>query len=289
MQRDLYLSSLRNPETLENSLGYAVELHHKVDADLWREELTRFSNSQSILRSDVIQCLSPVADPAYLCVAHSADVALDIIDLSEQNGDTSESEESLQTRIESLIRRPYYFEGKTRSSLVNYHLIKLSEEHWVAILATHHLVMDGVAYAQQLLTVVDNYQKRYEDASCTDITIKPDLFADYVEYDRQQVDSQDTVAYWRDQLAAVEPLYYNVQNPLNENVRKHLTFSSEHWDGVRQYCRQHKITPTLYFKSIYGLMVNHYCRQAFSADDSDFLISEFGAGRPKGHADGVGC
>jgi len=289
MQRDLYLSSLRNPETLENSLGYAVELHHKVDVTLWHEELTRFSNSQSILRSDVIQCLSPVADAAYLCVAHPVDVALDVIDLSVQRADSSVAQISLNTRIEQLIRRPYYFEGKSRSSLVNYHLIKLSDEHWVAILATHHLVMDGVAYAQQLLTVVDNYQKRYKDIACTELTVKPDLFSDYVEYDRQQVDSQNTVAYWRDQLAAVEPLDYNVQYPVNKKIRKHLALTSKHWEGIRQYCRQLKITPTLYFKSIYGLMVNHYCRQAYVADNSDFLISEFGAGRPKGHSDGVGC
>ncbi|PCJ31042.1 MAG: hypothetical protein COA99_17540, partial [Moraxellaceae bacterium] len=288
MQRDLYLSSLRNPDTLENSLGYAVEMHHKLDVDIWREELLRFSDSQSIMRADVIRCDAPYVDIAYLCIKHLGEISLDIIDLSDC--DAVDVQEQIKTRI----KRPYSFDEKDRSSLANHHIIKLADDNWLTIFATHHMVMDGLAYVQHLGTIVENYEKRMADKDSaeldraeldgSDLLVKPDLFAEYIEFDQLEVDSVETLDHWRDQLKSVEPVDYKVQKPINEIVRKGIVLSTEHSESLRLFCRKQKITPAIYFKAVYGLLINHYCRA-----DNDFVLSETVAGRPKGHTQSVGC
>ena len=53
-----------------------------------------------------------------------------------------------------------------------------------------------------------------------------------------------------------------------------LDVSEEHWSKLKVYCRKNRITQAIYFKTLYALLINQYCRA-----ESDFAITEFSSGR----------
>ncbi|THB65572.1 MAG: non-ribosomal peptide synthetase, partial [Gammaproteobacteria bacterium] len=284
MQRDLYMDSVLNPETMQNSLGYAVKLNTEIDVDLWKNACQIVSDSQSILRTRVIRSYDQSLDFAYQCVKREHQIDFTYMDLSSKAMD----DERLKGIVESEIYKKYDVDN---DSLVNYVLIKIAPECFITILATHHIIMDGIGFASQLISVCQCYESLLDSKAHPDAKVyEPleDVFEEYVLFNNDTFDSEKVISFWKDMLKYVEPLDFHVAEEERESkprkISKTVEVASDHWSNIQKYCRKNRITPAIYFKCLYGLLLKEYCRA-----ETDFYIVELSAGRPKGHAAAIGC
>jgi len=278
MQRDMYLDNIANPASLQSSHGFAVIIPAALDPQRWRRSIQAFSDQQSVLRTRFVA--SPVAytDVAYQAVRKPFPVNFDYLDWSG----IAVTDQDLQREIHAQIYKPY---NVLEDELIRYVLIKLNDQKYCFILAVHHAILDGSAinafWPQICAHYTDEAHSRFE----------ADVFSQHVDFDRATMDSSSVRAFWAEKLALCEPLDFTppwlVSEPDNGAPYTMCThyLADDHWKKVRTYCRKNGITPALYFKCIFGLLLQHYCRPR-----ADFAIQETMAGRTEaGHAAAQGC
>ena len=97
------------------------------------------------------------------------------------------------------------------------------------------------------------------------------MFDKHVSSNSKAVDTPEVLAYWKEKGQTLEALDFAIppqaidEDATPERVEKRLRVSDEHWAEVQKYCSELKIHPSLYFKAIYILLINTYCR-----GESDF-------------------
>ncbi len=275
MQRDLYLSSLTNPDTLENSVGYAYDIHLELDLALWQQALQQVSDSFAILRADVITSDLAYTDVAYLGIARQREVAFVYEDLSAQQL----NEESIEELKQQFIVRPWDVKA---DSLLQYGVIKISESRFITLMSFHHMLLDGVAGEAHLWKAIAVYESLLNGEPCPQ---QEDLLGEYIAQNRQTFDSTEVTEFWRERLQSVAAL--QIQNNLPEDTqwqKKHLVLNDEKFSAIKKFCFRQRITPALYFKCLYGLLIHWYTRA-----DGDVVLNEFGTGRNAEHKETMVC
>ena len=58
----------------------------------------------------------------------------------------------------------------------------------------------------------------------------------------------------------------------------------DHWAEIRRYCRDQGITPAIYFRGLYGLLLKFYCNA-----EHGFVVYDIGHARIPGHGQTLGC
>lgn len=279
MQRDMYLDNIANPTSLQSSHGFAVIIPAELDAIRWQQSLQAFSDKQSVLRTKFVAAPVSYTDVAYQAVRKSYPINFELLDWSSQQT----NDDQLQRAIFAKIYRPY---NVVDDELVNYVLIKLSKNRYCFILAVHHGILDGTAINALWPQICAHYEEKLNANQ-----FEADVFAEQVKFDRTNMDTSSVRAFWREKLANCEPLDFTSPWLVaeSENGAPYITrthyFVDEHWKAVRSFCRKNGITPALYFKCLFGLMLQNYCRPR-----ADFAIQETMAGRSEaGHAAAQGC
>ncbi len=294
MQRDIYLSAIMKPETLENSLGVAFDINGPLNISLWRRMLQYLSDQRAALRVNYVTSDKPYTESVYQCfLKPGTPIALDIIDVSNE----SLSEDDIQQRLDDYILTPYAIHS---DSLVRYGLLKLTDDHYIAMHAVHHSIMDALSLAvhkEVLLACYDiatkkgiNPEASESDDSWIDLALPEDKYFDYVAFNQTHFDTDHIKAFWQGRLINVEPLDMPVNQRWAEQpdtqrlVSKKLRLSDDHWKDIRDYCFKRRITPTIYFRCLYAILLSAYCRA-----EADFVLTEFTSGRPPQHGDGIAC
>ncbi|HEY9134888.1 MAG TPA: amino acid adenylation domain-containing protein, partial [Pseudomonadales bacterium] len=281
MQRDFYLHSQINPNTLENCIGTSIEINAEMDQALCQSALEIIAESNGLLRTIIVESPVPYGDVAYQCVTDKNQSSFEFIDFSS-NGEYSPQD--AQAFCQAFVFQPYDF---GRSNLIRHALIKLNDKHYFLVFAAHHMIMDGLGMAGHGVAFRDTYEALLKNK-------KPHLdapeFPQYVYNDIKQVDKAASINYWKGRAQYLDALDY--PKPLNTNlvkmdrgrVRIETVLADNHWADVKKFCRKHKITPPLYFKALYGLLIAVYCRP-----ESGFNINEMVSSRLKVSTGGVGC
>jgi len=280
-QRDLALDSVRDPEGTHNNLGYALELPLSLDESLWQQALQRVMNEQPALRTRVVSCEASFVERQYQWVATSAEVSLQRLDWSDK---IEQSSEQRHEALAALIYQPFSMDGE----LLRHYLIRLRRDWYISVFAVHHVLLDGLSVTQHLNWVTATYTALVQDAPLPDLA-KP-LFADYLHYERQRFDQPALLARWDARLQTVSALDIpvpNVTERLDQTpkiLHRAVKLSSGEWKKIRQFCRQQRITPAIYFKTLYAVLLARYGRA-----EQDFAFTEVLAGRIKGHTQTLGC
>jgi amino acid adenylation domain-containing protein len=189
----------------------------------------------------------------------------------------------VQTLIEESIYRTYEVLG---GELVYYVLIKFDEMEYVSVLATHHILMDGIGFASHLLATCS----QYEAIAQQQIGVLPaDHFPDYLSVVNSLYDTPETLEFWEAVLHQVEPLVFKSGLPVIPDApcqvsTQTVTLSDAHWQAIASYTRGKRVTPAIYLKVLYGILIHLYCRPT-----ADFIVADLQAGRPKGHGEVMGC
>ncbi|MBT5228779.1 MAG: amino acid adenylation domain-containing protein, partial [Methylococcales bacterium] len=274
-QRDLYLDSKMNPETTMNSLGYVLHIHQETDPDVWRQSLQKLADAHPVLRTTLHAVNKPYLAPVYQ--AHKKDYEVDFtyIDYLEDRLTSKQVDDM----IHQFVYQPYAIDV---DPLHRNALLKISQEHYVFVISSHHLLMDGTSgtlHALELNKVMSSLlaNEDYEPL--------PNVFPSYVKNNIESFDLQDTKTYWREKSASVEPLSFQwLPNTQHEKVHVQASIDKEKWAAIKKYCRRNRLTPSLLLKSLYALLLKEYC-----LPDSDYGFYEIVGGRVKEHLKGIGC
>jgi amino acid adenylation domain-containing protein len=283
--RDIYLASIAHSQSLENSTGYAIKLPMAIDEALWQQAIEQISASSSLLRASIISASASYQDAAYFAIdkKHKEQTAnYRFYDVAKDNLD----EQSVKDKLKALVNKPYDIHHDTLNSQ---YLVKVADDEYWAVFAAHHIIADGYACSIHLQQSLAQYEylsgKRNEPISVED------GFAESIGQNLQAFDTAATLNYWQDKLQTVAGFSrqpqasHQTQNyDTDPAVVKTLPINNEHVTAIKQFCKQHSITPALYFKVILALLVKQYQRA-----DSDFIIIESAAGRDKNNRNSIGC
>lgn len=292
-QRDLYLNAQLQPSTLSNNLAYTFYLPFAVDMDLWREANQYIADQQSLMRTDILHTRLPYGDIAYQCVARKRQVEVELIDASDQQLD----DRQVRQKLDEIIYRPFSY---GRNTISTYHMLRVRPDYHIGIWRASHTITDGIAHVAHAQLVAAIYNELSQGKTIKELPPIEDRWHEHVSGSRAAFDSQDSQDYWRQQLANCEALDFTGVPQAHTNpddithsaalpdggqqVNRVAHLEPALWADIKKYCRRNRITPAIYFKSLYGLLLKIYCRA-----ESDFNIIEFSAGRTKETATDLGC
>lgn len=278
MQRDIYLDSLANDDYHQNCLGYWLEINKPLNPALWQKALQFYTDTQSLLRMRLVASATPWLDVAYALIEPHANANLTIIDLVNK----PQSNEIITRIIRDTVYRHYDLNNPPLSTNT---LIKLADDKWQFAHGSHHLIVDGVCFGVHAQALCDLYSELSNE---TTPKIKPDRFHEYVQTNRRAFDTQEVLHYWTERFNSVEGLEFSCQNKLKQDqtrqIEKSLDLAEQDYKAIRQFCRTKATTPARFFKAVYAILIQSYCRA-----EADFYFDEVLAGREREHLSTLGC
>ena len=290
-QRDFYLDTLVSKTYGQNCMGYYVELKtDNFSLDLWEKAQIKIAASQSLMRTRIVESAVSYTDVAYQVVEANVELEVNYVDYTDEKL----TENQIHDLVNTLVQRPWSFDEK----LVTYHVLKVAEDVHCIAFSGHHLLLDGVGFALHAMAAVGTYSLM---SLGKEVPPYPDLFAGYINDNRDKFDTYEVIEFWKQRFTNVEALDFTPPTDIDgseitlnaigesddqgeKNILVEHSVDPVLWKKIQQYCDQNKTTPALFFKSIYGLLIQLYCRA-----DSDFTMTEFTVGRSKENAKMLGC
>ena len=274
VQRDIYFSALLHPSTKRNNLGCFSPIYQPIDPVRWEAAVGQMVADDDMLRMRLHRFKDGKIHDVYQWV--TADAAIDY-EFHDWSGGQAREPHALDALVAEFTQRPFDLENGPLHRLA---LIRLADDHHVVVLAAHHVLFDGGA--------VVLLGKRIAEAYVNQAAERPrrgtEEFQAHVAAMAASMDTRATIDFWRAKLAGVEAL--PVPQPDDDTVLVTMTrqFDRELWADVKQYCRAQGITPAIYCKGIYGLLIDYYFQ-----GQANFLISEFTLGRTEAQLEDLGC
>lgn len=152
-------------------------------------------------------------------VRAAAELSLELVDLSAVSAENKES--AVQAAANAQCRRPFDLEHQP---LLRVALLRISDEEQILILTMHHIAADGWSVG----VLLNELKECYRAISQRTTPSLPSLRAQYADFARLQLelvqrpDSQRSILFWKDQLAAI-PLDHDPV-PLDHPRGSHQTF-----------------------------------------------------------------
>ena len=283
-QQSLYLDELTNAGTAQNAYGNYVELKHRPDLDKLTQAIQSIVDESGLLRSVLSSCDVPTADIAYLVSRQHFHIQVKLHDWSADEMRDNELEE----HILKLMHRPYRL---PQEELISYHLVNGGNNRRFLVVACHHILLDGASTYLLMQNILLRYNLLLQGHGAVFAEYQENVLA-FLRWDRENMDTEATQAFWHDQLRDVEALHFTkpAETPFaqpvsvfNDRLVTH-TLDRRQYDTIREYCSAHGINPPLYFRALFGMALQHYCRP-----DSAFAFSEFYANRAEGWGNSLGC
>ncbi|RLT97980.1 non-ribosomal peptide synthetase [Ketobacter sp.] len=281
-QHSMVLDQLAHPHTIQNAYGIYVDLPLRPDVRLLEQAIQALVDACAVLRTKLVECSLPAADMAYAVMPKHQSISLEVIDLSQEHW----LDYNIHSAALKLMHRAYDIFNEP---LLRYYLLHQGEQYRL-VLACHHIVLDGASTYLFMQQVLSGYQQLLNGmAFCPPLDEGARRF---LSWSSTQTDTPQVLDYWRQRAAEVEPLnfsfseYYREPGQESEfgDVVQTLALDHRQLATIREYCVQHGINLPLYFKTLFGLMLQHYCRP-----DSGFSFAEFFACRQQEWADALGC
>ncbi|WP_372719591.1 amino acid adenylation domain-containing protein [Immundisolibacter sp.] len=280
-QRDIWLDQVRDPDGVHNCLGWAVHFPCALDAQRWERAVADVTARYSALRTQVHECLEPLAALAYQVVYKPGFVPQELEQVRLAQGDAAR----LQAVLEERIYRPF---DLAQQGLVRHGLVLLGHSETVAFIAAHHLALDGQGLAELMNRICAQYD-HLDGPDRSDAAPAADLYPEHLRAARSDFDHAETVEFWRNRTSSCEALDLSLgeARPMAEGAGSSAAdrrfVSQPHEMAVRALCRSAGVTPAIYWKIIYAMTLGLY-----GDARGDFVIQEVIAGRPKGHAKQLG-
>ncbi|MBL4607043.1 MAG: hypothetical protein JKY01_04355 [Pseudomonadales bacterium] len=274
MQQDIYLDANINPNSLQNSMAYALPLRGEANITLWQDALNKLVAAEPMLRTEFVNAGHTLGDRVYQVVKKHHHHDLHILDWRKKK----QNKQSLDKALKKLLIRPYNFK---QDALFNHYLILLEEQRYVLGAATHHINSDGVGMSGHIRSWLAHYELLAGES--VELPKNEQGFQQQVAQVCAQTDRLETLNYWREKFKHVEPLVFSLPAQKSEQeqhqeqrVAKKTPLSASHLHNLNTFCRKQRVIPALYFKVLYGYLIKQYCRPS-----ADFDITEFNAGRTR--------
>ena len=298
-QLSMYLDEQANVTTAQNAYGIYADIE-KPNMDRLADAIAHVHENAPWLNLTLKESTLAVTDIAYGVIPRTSPAPeLQFIEVED---DVLVDDELHQSSLE-LMHRRYDLH---HDHLIRYYLLR-QQGRYRLVVACHHILLDGASthiLMQRILSAYDTLMS-FEVSSKMSSTALVESneqtrdkgyihFADSVA---AKSDLQATLDYWRGLASQAEPLTFSVpsesydeRKPTSFNdVVESVSIDADHLNQIKAFCQSNGINLPLYFKAVYGLLLQHYCRA-----DSGFQIYEFFANRyssaANGHwQDSLGC
>ncbi len=280
MQHDMIMAQQLYPKSLANTVGYHVEVEIEIDPKLWEKSLQLVSNTESIARTTFHNNPLKYGEFAYQIVNKFLKVDLEIFDYRDE----SLSDHQIRCHVDAFIYRP---DNYKEQKFIRYGLIQLNNNRSIVLMTAHHALLDGISVVFMGQKAINCYETLHQHQDTQALLSDDGHFAQYIEKDRQQVDSQITQDFWKKAFKHCEApsfTFIDKKPKTPKTIIKQHCIKSNTWRLFKTYCRRHKTTPAQLLKLLYAVMIHSYCRT-----ENDFSIIDFQAGRNKSNALALGC
>jgi len=275
MARDLFLDSLLEPDSRENSTGYFVELPDCLDVERWIKALQYVCDQHASLRSRLVQGSAGWMDVGYQIVDRQRPIHFTHYDWRDRIADI----DAQRHEIESLS---FYTLRELGDDLIRYGLIALANGRYVATFGTHHAIFDSKSHGVHYQHVLACYEALGRG---TALPIFEDKLDELLVHKRQVTDNSDSLAYWRQKLASCDPLEPMLRTDDGGNELLELqTLPAELWRGIKHFCRQNDSNPADLLKTVLALQVSMLHQMS-----GDFRITDIMGTRLREHHETLGC
>lgn len=271
VQRDIYLTSVLNPEGMAlRPLAYFI-IREKVDPKRWKQALELFTEREPVLRTVLVRRESGV----YQAVQKTAETRFEYVDLSAKKPQEKDFDRIVQEHLE--------LSQDLDHPLIMHYLFKIAENCFLTALSVHHVLLDGTSFK----TFYENLDRIYTSLSegKEHEYGQQKTFREFTFSRMSRFDNTETEAFWRNRLRAAEPLAYSgALVPTDKHVSEQVLISEEETLKIKAFCRKNKLKAEVYFKAIYALLVKYYCNAGHG-----FCLRENLFGRSADYLDAVGC
>ena len=314
-QRDIYLTSVLDPEGGGLRLLVYFEISGSIDAGRWAAAIQKVTGEEDSLRSaliikdtEVFQGVKKDAKINFLFIDISAkDVGAIAINAKDKSAIHASAihisgEKPVDPVIDQLIKTHCRSNQDLNKEYFTHYLFKVSDHRYIGAASAHHIFIDGVSF-QLLVEKIDRtYHEQPDRTSLAHpdhtahflapgshhserLQSSPARYRNYVFTHLSRFDTASTEQFWRERLSATQPLSYAGALTTQDNVIcDSLHISGDEALQIKDYCREHRLKPALFFKAVYALLTKYYCNA-----DHDFCIRENVAGRSRRQLDLLGC
>ncbi len=271
-QQAIYLDWQINPHGKQNAIAHFLNIDQKIDVELWRQCFVDIQQQHDVFRTRFHHLELSGLSKDYQVVYKEAPQAFNFVDYRDRHLD-------FESLIQVCEADAYCAYDLAHEIPYQYTLYQLSEHHFVGMLRAHHIIFDGVSGRIFLEEMAARYQAALEGKQ---IKTERERFSQFIQLEHFQIDRQSTLAFWKQKAHSTERLSFHkpahavlVSNEHFSELK--LGFSADESRALKRYCREQGITPAIYFKCIYAVLIQQYCRA-----EADFVIREYAHGRPSG-------
>ncbi|WP_159882307.1 non-ribosomal peptide synthetase [Paenibacillus puerhi] len=250
-QKRLYALHQLQPESLNYNLVAMIEIEGSLNVRALENALNQVIDKQESLRTYFAEANGTVLQKI------APDFRLPL--LMEEKPANKEAKRYIQEQAANWVR-PF---DLNRFPLLRVKLLKLEETRHVLLVNTHHIVFDGASadiFAQDLLSA-------YEGSQLPSLHVS---YKDYVyecEQYRSEEETRKQEQYWlgvfQDELPVLQ-LRTDFRRPSIQTFNgSHLSFSfsEEISREVNRLCREHHVTPYMFFLACITLLLSKYTGQ----------------------------
>jgi amino acid adenylation domain-containing protein len=195
-QQRLWFIDQMDPGRSHYNIGGGIRYHGKLDLNVLARAIRQLADRHESLRASIGERDSK----PWLRIAETADLAIEIVDLSADPPSTRETDAI--GRAEALLRRPF---DMARGRLAAFLIIRLSEDDHMLVASLHHIMSDGWSLAIVLGEICELYDAAIGERS-SNLPTKTVDYVDYAAWERDLIDSGDFqrhVDYWKRQLDGI--------------------------------------------------------------------------------------
>ncbi|PSK90431.1 amino acid adenylation domain-containing protein [Taibaiella chishuiensis] len=261
-QRDIYLTSVREPAEHSMRLLVFFEIRENIDIHLWEQAIARVTAQEAVLRSVV------VAKDAMLFQAVQREMQPQFSFINVNRSETAASS------IGALVKEYGDEDQDVRKPPFRHYLFCIGDAHYVTAVSAHHLFMDGTS-SKLLLEQIDRAYQDLRKGISTGPVQEPYAYRDYVFQHLSRFDTPAVQSFWEKTLKEVQPLSYaGALSTADNAIAGRLLITAGDAQLITKYCKQWQLKPPVFFKAIFALLTRYYCTA-----DQDFCIRENRAGR----------
>ncbi|GAA4055870.1 non-ribosomal peptide synthetase [Nonomuraea soli] len=169
----------------------------------WDEQLFRTATAQAVQRHDILRTsfhLSAYSDMLQL-VHRTAELPIVVEDLRGLSQE--EQGRIIGERVDRERERPF---DLARPPLWRFFVHRCSDETFQWTLVEHHAILDGWSLHSTIAEILERYVALLKDPASVAEQPPASTYRDFVEAERQAVESDDERAWWSEHLAGLERL-----------------------------------------------------------------------------------
>jgi amino acid adenylation domain-containing protein/non-ribosomal peptide synthase protein (TIGR01720 family) len=263
-QQRLWFLEQLEPGSILYNMAFALQLTGLLDCAALESSIARIVERHAILRTSFVPNEADGAGEPVQVIADSLTVPLVVHDLQ---GRTAGDRERLAAEmIAAESRRPF---DLRRGPLLRAMLLRLEPETQILLLCMHHIIFDGWSMAVFRRELSACYQA-YVSGTAPQLPVLEAQYADYALWQRAWLQGEALerqLAYWRQQLADLEPLalptdYPRPALPSYQGAEHRFVLPQELHGRLRKLGRETNTTLFMTLLAAFHILLHRYSGQA---------------------------